>query len=98
MSWQGHVGQGSSPGHKREVVRVLNPGINVLCEVALRIGTRFCPVGGGAGSQHSRDCVGDGSRHAWGSVPQGWAQSLSILPHPGRRTPSTSAPEVRPQP
>lgn len=87
----------SFPGRKREVVLMLKPGINVLCEVALRIGTRFCPAGGGAGRQ-SRDCVEDGSRHAWGSVPQGRAQSLPILPHPSRRTPSTSAPEVRPEP
>lgn len=75
---------------------MLNPGISVLCEVALRIGTRFCPAGGGAGRSYNRT-GGDGSHHAWGSVPQGWAQSLSFLPHPGRRTPSASAPEVRPE-
>lgn len=85
----------SSPGCKREVVLVLDSGINVLCEADLRIGTRFCLAGGGAGRHHSRDCGEDGSRHAWGSVPQGRAQSLPFLPHPGRRTPSTSAPEVR---
>lgn len=77
---------------------MLSPGTNTLCEVALRIGTRFCPAGGGAGRSHSTDCVGNGSRHAGGSVPQGWAQYLPFLPHPGRRTPSTSAPEVRPDP
>lgn len=35
---------------------MLNPGISVLCEVALRIGTRFCPAGGGAGRSYNRDC------------------------------------------
>lgn len=88
----------SSPGCKREALLMLTSGINALCEVALRTGTRFCLAGGGAGRRHSRDCVEDGSCHAWGSVPQGRAQSLPFLPHPGRCTPSTSAPEVRSEP
>nr|XP_054296436.1 protein Frey 1 isoform X2 [Pongo pygmaeus] len=65
--------------------------MKALCEVALGAGNGFRPARIGATGARTR--VGDGSRHAGGSAPPGWAQPLPP-PHPGSGTASLPASET----
>lgn len=65
----------------------LSPGTNVLCEVALGVGSSSVLLGEGQQKPGSGTCAGDGP------VLQGQAEPLPPLP-PGRCTPPPPAAEV----
>ena len=73
-----------------------SPGTSGLCEVALGVGSSSILGGEGLQKPGTGTQVGDGSHHAGGSVPQGRAEPLPPLPHPGSCTPPPPATEVTP--